>query len=162
MSWNAPRLLAPTARASKNARVLRRTLTEPERRLWWHLRHRLPVPGSHFRRQVALGPYVVDFCCLAARLGVEVDGDQHGRAVDAAYDARRTAALEAQGFRVLRFSNAEIMRSMDTVLDTIFSALAARTDGEFEAVIFPVADQAGRTTPTSNSSTQGGGEPAER
>lgn len=99
-------------------------MTEPERRLWWNLRHHLPVTESHFRRQVALGPYVVDFCCHSARLVIEVDGGQHSRDGDLAYDAKRTAVLEAQGYRVLRFSNAAVMREIDSVLDTIFMALA--------------------------------------
>jgi very-short-patch-repair endonuclease len=129
-------------------------MTEPERRPWRQLRARLPVAGSHFRRQVALGGYVVDFCCLSPRLVIEVDGGQHGFEADAAYDERRTRSLEAQGFRVLRFSNAEAMRSIDSVLDTIFSAL--NTPHE-RAAAHPAAGVSGRTSPTSNSSPQGGG-----
>ena len=147
MPWNTPPILTATPRATGYARLLRRTLTEPERRLWWHLRHRLPIDRSHFRRQVALGPYVADFCCLAQRLIIEVDGGQHGRDSDAAYDARRTARLERDGFKILRLGNAELMRSIEAVLDTIFAALS-------------VTNTASGPTPTSNSSPQGGGEHA--
>jgi very-short-patch-repair endonuclease len=114
-------------------------MTEPERRLWWHLRHRLPVEGSHFRRQVVIGPYIADFCCLRARLIVEVDGNQHGFDAEIAYDARRTAYLEEQGFRVVRFSNRDVMTEIEVVLDTVYAALA-------------------RATSTPNPSPQGGGE----
>jgi len=122
-----------------NAKFLRRTLTEPEKRLWWHLRNRLPVENTHFRRQVAIGSYVADFCCHGAKLVVEVDGGQHSTDNAIAYDNRRTAYLTSQGFRVLRFGNVEVMQNMEVVLDTIHAALV-------------------RTTPTPNPSPQGGGE----
>jgi len=107
------------------------------------------MDGSHFRRQVALGPYVADFCCLAAHVIVEVDGNPHGLDRQAAYDLKRTRFLEAQGFRILRFSNADVMCAMESVLDTIHAAYARS--------LLP-ADQPGCTTPTPNPSPQGGGE----
>ena len=70
-----------------------------------------------------IGPYVADFCCHAARLIVEVDGNQHGFGENAARDERRAEYLNAQGYRVLRFSNADVMASIDVVLDTILDAL---------------------------------------
>ncbi|MGO4705223.1 endonuclease domain-containing protein [Microvirga sp. 2MCAF38] len=123
MPWNRPAAKPVSPRAARYAKDLRRTPTEPEQRLWWHLRHRLPVTGTHFRRQVPIGSYITDFCCLGARLIVEVDGNQHGADEAQAYDKRRTNDLEREGFHVLRFSNAEIMRDMDVVLDTIHAAL---------------------------------------
>ncbi|WP_342110317.1 endonuclease domain-containing protein [Methylobacterium sp. SI9] len=125
MPWNEPPKTFVAARAQTNAKTLRRALTEAEKRLWWHLRHRLPMDGSHVRRQVALGPYVADFCCLSARLIVEVDGEQHGFEAGSAYDTRRDTYLKSEGFRVLRFSNRMVLREIDTVLDTIHAALAA-------------------------------------
>jgi very-short-patch-repair endonuclease len=148
MPWSEPPQLSPTPRATANARVLRRSLTESERRLWWYLRQRLPIASSHFRRQVALGPYVVDFCCLAAKLVIEVDGGQHGRDADIAYDVKRTAALEAQGYRVLRVTNAAVMREIGSVLDTIFAALSE-------------AKPPAAPPPPPTPSPQGGGECAE-
>jgi very-short-patch-repair endonuclease len=127
MPWNDPPALSATPAAQINARALRRALTDPEKRLWKALRQRLPVDGSHFRRQVPLGRYVADFCCLKARLIVEVDGNQHGADAALAYDAARTAALGAQGFRILRFSNRDVMTGIDVVLDTILAALAPPT-----------------------------------
>jgi very-short-patch-repair endonuclease len=61
----------------KSANRLRANTTAAEQILWRHLR-RLDVKGSHFRRQVVIGPYIADFACLAERLIVEVDGSQHG------------------------------------------------------------------------------------
>jgi very-short-patch-repair endonuclease len=141
MPWNQPPRESATPHAARSAKALRRKSTEPEKRLWWHLRRRLPTEGTHFRRQVALGPYVADFCCLAHKLVVEVDGNQHGSDAALAHDAARTAYLEAQGFRVVRFSNFEVAREIDTVLDTILAALAG-------------------ATPTPDPSPQGGGEGA--
>ncbi|WP_048646147.1 endonuclease domain-containing protein [Nitratireductor soli] len=141
MPWNLPPKKDATAKARGNAPKLRRALTDAERRLWWHMREKLPLSGTHFRRQVPLGPYVVDFCCLKHRLIIEVDGHQHGSDEAIAYDARRDAHLVREGFRVLRFSNAEISRELASVLDTIHAALAA-------------------TTPTPYPSPQGGGDSA--
>jgi very-short-patch-repair endonuclease len=118
----------------RRAAVMRKAPTEPERRLWWELRHAMPIEGSHFRRQVVIGRAIVDFACMATRLIVEVDGDQHGRAL--AYDRRRTLELEAAGWRVLRFSNARVMREMDVVLDTILAAM----EGEIQQADDPTPD----------------------
>jgi very-short-patch-repair endonuclease len=97
-------------------------MTEPEKRLWWHLRHRLPANGPHFRRQVSIGSYIVDFCCLKERLVIEVDGNQHGFDDQLRRDATRTDAIEAHGFHVLRFTNREVMTSIDVALDTTLAA----------------------------------------
>ena len=114
---------APSSRERSRARALRHRMTEPEKRLWWHLRHRLPVDGTHFRRQVPIEGYVADFCRLKARLVIEVDGNQHGFDAAMQRDAVRTQALESRGYRVLRFSNREVMTAIDIVLDTIYAAL---------------------------------------
>jgi very-short-patch-repair endonuclease len=96
--------------------------TETERKLWWHLRHRLPKPGSHFRRQVQIGRYIVDFACHANRIIVEVDGGQHG--VTSASDAERTKVLEANGYRVLRYWNNDVLSNIEGVLEDIQSAIS--------------------------------------
>ena len=109
--------------ASSIARSLRRNPTEAEQRLWWRLRQR-QLEGSRFRRQVPLGPYVVDFACLSVRLVIEVDGGQHGWRAE--QDRLRTAWLEGNGFRVLRFWNNEVLGNMEGVLETIQRALQDR------------------------------------
>jgi very-short-patch-repair endonuclease len=104
---------------------LRRNLTEPEKKLWWHLRQRFPLTLSHFRRQVPVGPYIADFCCLTSKLIIEVDGDQHGFEAHTAHDKRRTSYLNDQGFQVVRFTNREVMTAIESVVDTIFAKLSA-------------------------------------
>jgi very-short-patch-repair endonuclease len=104
-----------------NARAMRRELTGPELRLWLKLRAKR-FEGAMFRRQVVIGPYIVDFACRTpARLVVEVDGETHAEREK--YDAARTAFLEERGYRVLRFTNAEVMSNIDGVLLTIAEAL---------------------------------------
>jgi len=107
------------------AKAMRQDMTGPERKLWKALRRRVPVEGTHFRRQVSLGPYIADFCSYGAKLVIEVDGDQHGTVEAGEQDAIRTAFMEAQGYRVLRFSNRDVKLHIDIVLDTIAAALAS-------------------------------------
>jgi very-short-patch-repair endonuclease len=107
----------------ERARQLRTNMTDAERRLWWQLR-RKQIDGHRFRRQVPIGPYIVDFACLAQRLLIEVDGGQHSD--NAERDAVRTEWLEAQGFRVIRFWNNDVFENMGGVLEVIDAALAGR------------------------------------
>jgi very-short-patch-repair endonuclease len=101
------------------AKALRRNLTEPEHRLWYRLRaNRL---GVKFQKQVVLAPYIADFAARSHRLVIELDGDTHGEAQ--AYDAARTRALEQRGYRVLRFTNNDVMTNLDGVLRAILIAL---------------------------------------
>lgn len=74
---------------SPHAARLRHDMTDAERKLWLALRDRR-LDGLKFRRQSTIGPYVVDFLCIEARLIVEVDGGQHSETVD----APRTRYLE--------------------------------------------------------------------
>jgi len=103
------------------ARDLRRRATPQERKLWQQLRS-LRGLGLHFRRQVPVGHFVVDFACLKERIVVELDGGQHSRDGEAARDARRDALLAAMGFQVRRFWNAEVDRNLDGVVETILAA----------------------------------------
>lgn len=99
-------------------------MTEPERKLWRAIKTRVPLAGTHFRRQTPVDRYIVDFCSFGAKLIVEVDGNQHGEDAALAYDAARTARLQALGYRVLRFSNRDVMTDLESVLDTIYAAVA--------------------------------------
>ncbi|NKB59989.1 MAG: DUF559 domain-containing protein [Alphaproteobacteria bacterium] len=105
------------------ARKLRGNLTDAEQRLWYRLRRR-QCAGFRFRRQVPLGAYIVDFACLSENLVIEVDGGQH--ADDAERDAVRTAWLEGNGFRVIRFWNNEVLRHTDGVVEVIERTLRER------------------------------------
>ena len=110
----------------RRALTMRKNLTEPERRLWWALRHSLPLENTHFRRQVVIDRAIVDFACVATRTIVEVDGEQHGYDRALSYDAKRTQALEAAGWRVLRFTNAQVMRELESVPGTVLAAVEGR------------------------------------
>jgi very-short-patch-repair endonuclease len=101
-------------------RAMRARLTEPEMRLWLALRAKR-LNGIKFTRQVVRGRAIPDFIARSHKLIVEVDGDTH--AGNEAYDARRTAALEAEGYRVVRFTNAEVMTNLDGVLQSIAAAV---------------------------------------
>jgi adenine-specific DNA-methyltransferase len=93
-------------------------MTEAERSLWFALRNRR-LGGHKFRSQSSIWPFVADFCCIEARLIVEVDGGQHSEA----NDARRTAALQEKGFRVIRFWNHDVLGNLDGVLQVILETL---------------------------------------
>ena len=105
-------------RQRKDAKSMRRTMTEAELKLWNELRaHRLM--GMGFRRQVPIGPYIADFVCSAHSLIVEVDGSQHGLPEEAAKDQMRTTYLEGRGWTILRFWNDDVLRDIDGVCDHI-------------------------------------------
>ncbi len=103
------------------ARELRRRSTDAERRLWYFLRNR-QIDGVKFRRQAPIGSYVVDFLAADRRLVVEIDGGQHA-AQQLSYDRQRTAWLEAQGYRVVRFWSNESLVNTEGVLEAIRIAL---------------------------------------
>ena len=102
------------------SRQLRKNLTDAERTLWNILRKR-QVSGCKFRRQVPIGSYIVDFVCLENKLVIEVDGGQHTKLES--YDAARTAWLEREGFRVIRFWNNQVLTDTDSVQDAIWIAV---------------------------------------
>ncbi|MBF6025858.1 endonuclease domain-containing protein [Lysobacter niastensis] len=104
------------------ARSLRRRMTDAEVRLWFHLRNRAFM-GCKFRRQHPVGPYIADFTCIEARLIIELDGGQHA---GSGRDASRTASLENEGYRVLRFWNNDVLTQTDAVLAAIVAELSAR------------------------------------
>jgi len=110
----------PVAREHRlRAHQLRRATNDAEKRLWRFLR-RFPLQGSHFRRQVAIGPYVADFACLARRFVIELDGSQHGKKANKLRDESRTRWLQNEGFRVIRIWNNEIVQNIDGVLERIY------------------------------------------
>ncbi|WP_299400092.1 endonuclease domain-containing protein [Pelagibius sp.] len=108
--------------ASRTARQLRSDTTEAEQKLWSVLRRR-QLDGLRFRRQVPLGRYIVDFACYSERLIVEVDGGQHADHRPA--DDRRTAWLESQGFRVVRFWNNDVLSNIEGVTESIRAAASS-------------------------------------
>ena len=106
------------------ARKLRRQLTDAEAILWVKLREMRQI-GHRFRRQHSIGLYIADFACIQAKLVIELDGETHGSEEARAYDQRRDAYMQARGWTVLRFSNVEVYRNLNGVLDGIEHALTA-------------------------------------
>ena len=108
--------------ATERARELRAHATEAERRLWSRLRANR-LEGRKFRRQYAIGQYIVDFACRAEHLVIELDGGGHGNDQAESNDARRTAYLEKCGYRVLRFWNFDVLSGTGNVVEVIRTAL---------------------------------------
>ncbi len=115
----------PKVELTDRARDLRANQTDAERRLWNQLRDRR-LNGWKWKRQTPRGAFITDFYCAEARLVVELDGGQHAEDADAAKDARRTRVLEAEGLRVIRFWNLEVMWELEMVCDTILAACEGR------------------------------------
>jgi very-short-patch-repair endonuclease len=107
---------------SSRAQTLRAESTEAEKKLWHRLRDRR-LGGAKFVRQTPVEPYYADFACRACKLVVELDGSQHAAS---AYDEKRDAILNALGYRVLRFWNADALGSIDDVCETIIAAIEGR------------------------------------
>ena len=90
------------------ARRLRQQSTPAEISFWIAI-HTLRQGGWHFRRQAPIGPYIVDFVCKRAKLVFEIDGDSHYTDEGIARDAIRTDYLESRGYRVVRFTNLDLI-----------------------------------------------------
>jgi len=101
-------------------KFLRQSQTYTERKLWQQVR-RKQIGGLRFRRQYRIGRSVVDFVCLSTRLIVEIDGPSHE--VRVGQDESRTAWLAGHGFRVIRFSNEQVLHDFDSVVETIAAEL---------------------------------------
>jgi very-short-patch-repair endonuclease len=108
--------------ARQRARSLRANATNAERTIWYLVRaHRLN--GVGFRRQTPIGPYIVDFVSHAAKVVIELDGGQHFDDAHELRDTRRDNFLRSRGFRVLRFSNHDVMTNKEGVWDVIAAAV---------------------------------------
>ena len=104
----------------KRAKALRHAMTPDERHLWYDYLRTCPWK---FQRQKPIGVYIVDFICYEAHLIIELDGEQHNDADAYRHDEARTKDLEAQGFRVLRFSNRDVRSHFDSICTFIAQAV---------------------------------------
>ncbi|CAN7162984.1 endonuclease domain-containing protein [Caulobacter sp. LjRoot300] len=138
MSARTPGPLHTSERADRAARRMRREPTLAEKLFWKALR-KVEIPGSHFRRQSSLGPYVVDFVCHHHRVIIEVDGGIHDLPHVASRDAERQSWLESRGYTVIRIPNELAIYDPHTAVQRVISILDAGS-------------------PTPNPSPQGGGE----
>jgi very-short-patch-repair endonuclease len=103
-------------RPTLRSRELRNNATEAERKLWQQLSAR-KLRGVRFNRQYPIGQFIADFVSRERRLVIEIDGGQH--ATNREYDARRTRFLNAQGYRVIRFWNSEVLDNLEGVVEVI-------------------------------------------
>ncbi len=99
-------------------RELRRVQTEAEAALWRLLRDR-QLEGAKFRRQHSFGNFIVGFYCASSRLVIELDGSVHNSPEAKIADAERECALSDLGLSIMRFSNDEVVYSIDRVLEKI-------------------------------------------
>jgi very-short-patch-repair endonuclease len=107
------------------ARAFRQSMTQAEALLWNCLR-RVRLSRSHFRRQTPIGQFIVDFACRAAKLVVEIDGSAHDSRDARERDAQRDRWLDDNGFRVLRFTNAEVMADPERIQRIVVAEAEAR------------------------------------
>lgn len=110
----------------RNAKRLRKSMTPPEIGLWLALRQN--DAGIRFRKQLAAGPYVLDFFCAPARLAIEVDGEAHERGDRPERDARRDAWLVSQDVRVLRYAARDVLTNLEGVVHQVMVVAVARCE----------------------------------
>jgi very-short-patch-repair endonuclease len=104
---------------TKFARQMRCEPTVAELKFWYQVRDRR-LEGFKFKRQIPVGPYIADFICIERRLIVEIDGGQHS---ESEHDRKRDAFLTSEGYRVLRFWNADVLTNMEGVIDMVIMEL---------------------------------------
>ena len=119
MSKDSIRIRGTHQEIEEAARRLRRELTPAESILWEALRGR-QLDGLKFRCQHPVGKFILDFYCPSVKLVIEVDGGIHDQQQE--YDQARTEKLEAFGYRVLRFTDDQVMKDLSAVLETISKA----------------------------------------
>lgn len=111
----------------EKARELRNNLTPAEKRFWNTLRSMPFYKDNTFNRQKPFGKYIVDFYCHEQQLVIEIDGDTHYEDQTLVYDQKRTEFLESQGLRVIRFTNQEIMESIEGVMEILGKMIKKET-----------------------------------
>ena len=114
--------LPRNTKLKENSRNLRKNMTDVEVLLWSRIR-RKSIEGCQFYRQKVIGNYIVDFYCHRAKLVIELDGGQHYSTEGKQRDSVRDNYMSQLGLRVLRFSDRDIFKNLDGVLDTIWRNL---------------------------------------
>jgi very-short-patch-repair endonuclease len=118
-----------TPQATARSRVLRRNMTEAEKKLWSLLRLS-QLGGYRFRRQHPIGRYIADFYCPTLKVVVELDGGQHADERQKLQDRTRSSWLQSKQIQVLRFWNSDVLSNPDGVLRSIAICLSARTNND--------------------------------
>ena len=110
----------------EHARKNRKEMTQAEQILWESLREN--INSYKFRRQHPIGDYITDFACVTAKIIIEVDGGYHDDPQQQQDDQWRTEFIERNGFRVLRFSNDEVLYNLSAVIKDIKEELTKTED----------------------------------
>ena len=118
-----PRPPGSNPKTKTRAIELRKELTPAERKLWSHIRN--DQLGVSFRRQHAIGKFIVDFICLEKNLIIELDGSHHLEQEE--YDNKRTKYLEEQGYQVIRFWNNEVTNNIEGVMLSVMDEIKELT-----------------------------------
>ncbi|MDB5429755.1 MAG: hypothetical protein JWP35_871 [Caulobacter sp.] len=129
------------AKTFVRAQALRKAMTRTEVALWERVRGSR-LDGLKFRRQHPLGPYILDFYCVAARLAVEIDGASHQGAQARVRDAQRDAFVREQGIATLRITVGNMIEDMEKAVDAIRAAARKRIDHKGPA--YPSAAHEGK------------------
>ena len=103
------------------AKRMRREMTRAETLLWRHLKADR-LSGLGFRRQTPMGNYIADFVAHSCKLVVELDGESHDFEERLRHDARRDEWFASRGYRVLRFTNIDVMKNLEGVVLVIAEA----------------------------------------
>ena len=111
----------------QRSKELRANQTDAEKKLWAILRNR-NLNNLKFRRQHPIGKFIVDFFCMEKMLVIEIDGDSHAN--QEMYDAMRTEWLEAQGCKVIRFTNEDVHKRLETVAREIIRVCTDLEDAD--------------------------------
>jgi very-short-patch-repair endonuclease len=130
------------------SRKLRKQFGEPER-VMWRILHPLRRQGFHFRRQVEIGAYFVDFACHRPAVVIEVDGETHTTDLAVSNDATRDDYLHGRGYRVLRFWNNEVIGNPDGVYEVVEACLTERLAELTPPTLDPSPRGGGRRLPVS-------------
>ena len=146
----------PPPRNIPRARQLRREMTDAERAMWRLLRE--VVPEARWRRQVPIRHFIADFASHRFKLVIEVDGGQHSEEADAA----RTAIIEREGYRVLRFWNNDVLGNPEGCAQLVLAEMAAaspptRQQAAKPAYPSPIEGEGGSRSPNSSFPLDGGG-----
>jgi len=104
------------------SRQLRRSSTDAEKLLWSKIR-RKQIKNFQFFRQKPIGNYIADFYCKEAKLVIEIDGGQHYEDMNIENDRIRNRFLEKQGLKVIRFTNLDILKNMESVINKIYDEI---------------------------------------
>lgn len=107
---------------TEKARLLRRKMTDAERKLWRLLRDRRMMELK-FRRQVPFGPFYLDFYCVEKNLVIELDGGQHFESEGMEKDRKRDGYLESKGLKILRYSDRDVLTYPEGILEDIFEKI---------------------------------------